>query len=41
MLLTYLKDITSFENLKIISKYMCLTFKETCIQLDLLQDNAK
>ena len=41
ILLTHIKGATSFNNLKTINGYVCRTFKETCIHLGLLQDDAE
>ncbi|CAI2199795.1 15735_t:CDS:1, partial [Funneliformis geosporum] len=38
ILLSHIKGATSFNNLKTINGYICKTFKEACIHLDLLQN---
>src|ERR1700722_9526842 len=39
ILLTHIKGATSFDNLKTVNGYICMTFKEACIHLGLLQDD--
>ncbi|CAI2202024.1 7421_t:CDS:1, partial [Funneliformis geosporum] len=39
ILLNYIKGATSFNNLNTINEYICKTFKEACIHLDLLQND--
>jgi hypothetical protein len=41
ILLTHVKGPTSFDNLKTVNGYICNTFKEACIHLGLLQDDAE
>ncbi|CAG8588520.1 237_t:CDS:2 [Cetraspora pellucida] len=40
-LLTYVRGATSFDNLKTVNGYVCESFKEVCIRLGLLQDDAE
>ena len=40
-LLTHVKGATSFDDLKSINGHSCRSFKEVCIYLDLLQDDAE
>ena len=41
ILLTHVKGVTSFDDLKSVNGYSCRSFKEACIYLGLLQDNAE
>ena len=41
ILLTHIKGATSFNDLKTINGYKCRSFKEACIHLGLLQDDAE
>jgi ATP-dependent DNA helicase PIF1 len=41
MLLTHVKDATSFDDLKTVEGHVCGSFKESCIRLGLLQDDTE
>ncbi|CAB4418715.1 unnamed protein product [Rhizophagus irregularis] len=41
ILLTHIKGATSFDDLKSINGYVCNTFKEACILLNLLEDDTE
>jgi hypothetical protein len=41
ILLTHIKGATSFDDLKSINGYVCNTFKEVCILLNLLEDDTE
>ncbi len=41
MLLTYVKGAISFKNLKTVNEHACRNFKEVCIHLGFLQDDAE
>jgi len=41
ILLTHVKDVTSFDNLKTINGHLCRSFKEAYILLGFLQDDTE